>query len=78
MRKWVTVVDGDLQRTGREDQFVDAIRNGEPRALQAVDRLLHDMRHIDDITDRELEVLALMSRGCNAKEAGRVLSLIHI
>lgn len=55
------------------DTFVDAIRRGYPQALHAVDRLLHDMRHVDDITDRELTVLELMSRGCSAKEAGRVL-----
>jgi DNA-binding CsgD family transcriptional regulator len=58
---------------GRSDTFVDAIRNGDPQALQAVDRLLYDMRHIDDITDRELEVLALMSRGLTYAETGRVL-----
>ena len=57
----------------RPIQFVNAIRAGDARALEAVGRLLNDMRHIEDISDRELEVLELMSRGCNAKEAGRVL-----
>jgi len=61
--------------TAPADQFVDAIRNGEPRAVEAVERLLMDMRDIDDITANDLEVLQLLSRGLTASEAGRVLFL---
>ena len=57
-RWWRALVEGDP---------------GDPVLLRSVDRLLHTMRHIDDITDRELEVLELMSRGCTYSETGRVL-----
>ena len=53
------------------DQFVNAIRNGEPRALQAIHRLLEDMRHVDDITELELALLRNLANGDSTTEIAR-------
>lgn len=50
---------------------MDAIRRGDPQALHAVDRLLNDMRHIDDITERELELLQHLANGDTTRQAAK-------
>ena len=59
--------------TGIVEEFLDGLRAGEPRAVQAVERLLGTMAHKDPpshLTERQEEALLLMANGYTDGEIG--------
>ena len=60
------------------DDWLDGLRDGDPRAVQAADRLLAHMSVVSaqaTLTARQTEVLGLVAEGLSKKEIARELWL---
>jgi DNA-binding NarL/FixJ family response regulator len=66
-----------LATSARVDAFLGGLRAGEPRAVQAADRLLGTMAHHPELTDGHIEVLSLISQGFSDREIAARLHLSH-
>lgn len=64
--------------SARSDRFVEALRAGEPRAVQAANRLLGNLarkHEPTDLTERQHKVVELMARGWSDGEIALELGI---
>ena len=58
---------------GIADEWISGLRSGDPRAIEAMERLIMGIGRTPEITDRQLDTLVLAASGATYAEIGRAL-----